>query len=531
MADTMPCPKQQRRRHHRSSERDSCRFEVSSPSRRNRRRLDVDERLVRARHRDSYQTRSRLSYSSERLCRAYDAPEPRRRREERAAAAGAFCCERSKRPCCSRCSRSRWHSRSRRRTRSRRRSRRCHAREGSCSPGSYERRQKKRRRRQQRSRNRSASRSKERHQRRAKIVQDDSDGHLIYRIGDWLQARYEVISTLGEGTFGKVVRCADHLGGKSEVAVKIIKNVDKYREAAKLEINVLEKINEKHCDGKQLCVQMYDWFDYHGHICIVFQLLGLSTFDFLRDNLYLPFPLHQVRHMAHQLCRAVKFLHDNKLTHTDLKPENILFVNSDFHVKYNSYKRRDERTVKDPTLQVVDFGSATFDHEYHSTTVSTRHYRSPEVILELGWSHPCDVWSLGCIFFEYYTGYTLFQTHDNMEHLAMMERILGRIPSDMIRATRKQKYFRHRRLDWDEDGMAGRFLRQNCKPLKRCMLASSQEHLQLLDLLQRMLEYEPSRRITLAQALRHPFFSGMDPYFPPSACDLSAGVGARDLSR
>lgn len=47
---------------------------------------------------------------------------------------------------------------------------------------------------------------------------------------------------------------------------------------------------------------------------------------------------------------------------------------------------------------------------------------------ELGWSQPCDVWSIGCIMFELYLGITLFQTHDNREHLAMMERILGPIP-------------------------------------------------------------------------------------------------------
>lgn len=54
------------------------------------------------------------------------------------------------------------------------------------------------------------------------------------------------------------------------------------------------------------CVQMYDWFDYHGHMCISFELLALSTFDFLKENNYLPYSIIQVRHMAYQLCLAVK---------------------------------------------------------------------------------------------------------------------------------------------------------------------------------------------------------------------------------
>uniref|UniRef100_A0A8C4W5B5 dual-specificity kinase n=1 Tax=Gopherus evgoodei TaxID=1825980 RepID=A0A8C4W5B5_9SAUR len=339
--------------------------------------------------------------------------------------------------------------------------------------------------------------------RRAKSVEDDDEGHLIYRVGDWLQERYEIISTLGEGTFGRVVQCA-----------------------ARLEINVLEKLNEKDPENKNLCVQMFDWFDYHGHMCISFELLGLSTFDFLKDNNYLPYPIHQVRHMAYQVCQAVKFLHDNKLTHTDLKPENILFVNSDYELTYNLEKKRDERSVKSTAIRVVDFGSATFDHEHHSTIVSTRHYRAPEVLLELGWTQPCDVWSIGCIVFEYYVGFTLFQTHDNREHLAMMERILGPIPSRMIRKTRKQKYFYHGRLDWDENTSAGRYVRENCKPLRRYLTSEAEDHHHLFDLIESMLEYEPSKRITLAEALKHPFFDMLKTEPSTKVWDSS-----RDISR
>lgn len=83
---------------------------------------------------------------------------------------------------------------------------------------------------------------------------------------------------------------------------------------------------------------------------------------------------------------------------------------------------------------------------------------------ELGWSQPCDVWSIGCILFELYLGITLFQTHDNREHLAMMERILGQIPHRMARKT-KTKYFYHGKLSWDEKTSSGRYVRDNCKPL------------------------------------------------------------------
>ncbi|XP_034554131.1 dual specificity protein kinase CLK2b [Notolabrus celidotus] len=335
---------------------------------------------------------------------------------------------------------------------------------------------------------------------------DTESGHLIYRSGDVLENRYEIIDTLGEGTFGKVVQCLDHGRGGSQVALKIIKNLEKYKEAAKLEINVLEKIIEKDPTNKFHCVQMLDWFDYYGHVCISFELLSLSTFDFQKVNNFLPYPINQIRHMAHQICHAVSFLHDNKLTHTDLKPENILFVNSDFSLIYNPEKKCNERRVNNTTVRLVDFGSATFDHEHHSTVISTRHYRAPEVILELGWSHPCDVWSIGCILFEYYEGFTLYQTHDNKEHLAMMESILGPIPQRMIQRSRKQKYFQRGRLNWNECSKAGRYVKAKCKPLRKYLLSHGTEHHHFFNLLEKMLEYEASKRITLPSALCHPFF-------------------------
>jgi dual specificity protein kinase CLK2/3 len=60
-------------------------------------------------------------------------------------------------------------------------------------------------------------------------------------------------------------------------------------------------------------------------------------------------------------------------------------------------QNREVRRVKCTDIRLIDFGSATFDHEHHSTIVSTRHYRAPEVILELGWAQACDVWSIGLV--------------------------------------------------------------------------------------------------------------------------------------
>ncbi|XP_054647537.1 dual specificity protein kinase CLK4 isoform X1 [Dunckerocampus dactyliophorus] len=366
-----------------------------------------------------------------------------------------------------------------------------------------------RRHRRSHSRHRSSSRRshRRRSRKRSRSVEDDDEGHLIYHNGDMLKARYEIVSTLGEGAFGKVVECIDHLNNGARVALKIIKNIERYRDAAKSEVAVLEQLKSLDSQSRYACVHMLDWFDYHGHICIAFELLGLSTYDFLKENNFQPFPIKHIRQMAYQIIRAVKFLHKHKLTHTDLKPENILFIDSEYELEYNSSKKRDERTLKRPDIKIVDFGNATYEHEHHTSVVSTRHYRAPEVILDLGWDHSCDVWSVGCILIEYYLGSTLFQTHDSKEHLAMMERVLGPIPTNLLHKSRKQRYVHRSKLDWDVDSSAGRYVRKHCKPLRRYMVSQNEDHQQLFHLLEKLLEYDPAKRITLDKALQHQFFS------------------------
>jgi dual-specificity kinase len=86
-------------------------------------------------------------------------------------------------------------------------------------------------------------------------------------------------------------------------------------------------------------------------------------------------------------------LHALNLVHTDLKPENILLVNNDsYDAKCNTVcllqdytdiqrGQKMKKVLNDTEIRLIDFGSATFDDEYHSNLVSTRHYRAPEIIL------------------------------------------------------------------------------------------------------------------------------------------------------
>ena len=103
---------------------------------------------------------------------------------------------------------------------------------------------------------------------------------------------------------------------------------------------------------------------------------------------------------------------------------------------------------------VIDFGGATYDNDYKSITINTRQYRSPEVLLCLPWSYPSDMWGLGCILVEMYTGELLFGTHDNIEHLTLIEHVLGcPFPKEMVHAISKKsdvyKFFKDGKLRYE----------------------------------------------------------------------------------
>ncbi|KAI0077893.1 CMGC/CLK protein kinase [Panus rudis PR-1116 ss-1] len=346
---------------------------------------------------------------------------------------------------------------------------------------------------------------------------DDKEGHYIIVPDDMIFQRYRTVRLLGQGTFGKVVEAVDTETNK-RVAIKIIRAIPKYRDASKIEVRVLNKLKERDPQNRHKCIHLLHWFDHRNHICLVSELLGMCVYDFLKENEFAPFPRHHIQSFARQLLGSVAFLHELHLIHTDLKPENILLVNNEYdyvHIPISSKRNaptRPKRILRDTDIRLIDFGSATFEEEYHSSVVSTRHYRAPEIILGLGWSYPCDAFSLGCILVEFYTGIALFQTHDNLEHLAMMEQVMGKMPERFARAGARSKpeFFKDgSKLDWPKP----KATRQSRKEVRACrslldiIQPTDMINRQFYDLVKKLLTFDPAQRITVKEALMHPYFS------------------------
>jgi len=249
----------------------------------------------------------------------------------------------------------------------------------------------------------------------------------------------------------------------------------------------------------------------------------------------------------------VLVVHDLNIIHTDLKPENILLCHNDYQTfTYNRKIPSSTKTVPrqasqrrillDTEIQIrlIDFGSATFHDEYHSSVVSTRHYRAPEIILGLGWSYPCDIWSIGCILVEFFTGYALFHTHENLEHLVMMEAVVdSRIDTQLVKQLNCMawnggnpaskyvllarmslatvltlcRYFEHLKLDYPQADttLASREFVNAMKRLDDIIPKRTPFLEQFLDLLRQIFVYDPAQRITAKEALKHPWFTMVPP--------------------
>ncbi|GAX15006.1 CDC-like kinase [Fistulifera solaris] len=204
-----------------------------------------------------------------------------------------------------------------------------------------------------------------------------------------------------------------------------------------------------------------------------------------------------------QLLETLEFLHGIRMIHTDLKIENVLLMN-DREVTY-----RNQRVPASTKIKIIDFGGACYDSDKKSAVINTRQYRAPEVILGTGWSMPSDMWSLGCILAELYSGELLFATHDDVEHLALIEKKIGLFPRRMINASKDGQDPELARSAFDSTGLhrLGRVLTSEHYSFVRKALPL-ESHIKsdddwFLDLLRRILVIDPHERATAHEALQY----------------------------
>ena len=164
---------------------------------------------------------------------------------------------------------------------------------------------------------------------------------------------------------------------------------------------------------------------FRNHQCLVFEMLSLNLYELLKNTQFGGVSLNLIRKFAKQILRSLTFLArpDVDIIHCDLKPENILL-----------------RHPKRSGVKVIDFGSSCRSNKRMYSYIQSRFYRSPEVMLGLPYSVAIDIWSLGCILAEMHTGEPLFSGSDQFDQMQKIVKLLGMVPSTMIdRAGEQQR--------------------------------------------------------------------------------------------
>jgi len=306
--------------------------------------------------------------------------------------------------------------------------------------------------------------------------------------------RYQVKGVLGQGAYGVVVSARD-TDTDTDVAIKKIFNIfehDKeYQKRILREVKIM-----RHFRDHENIVNLVDLippksFDEFRDVYIVMELMDSNLRQMIRSPQQLSD--QNVQYFLYQMLRGLKYVHSAGVLHRDIKPSNIL-LNADMDVKLCDFG----------LSRGVDFET---DPTMSTTYVATRWYRAPELLLM--WdqaSKALDVWSIGCILAELLEPLprkkVLFPGKHYLNQLELILNVCGTPPEDEIKGCVKAKKYMKSLPKKPKQHFKDMYPHAN--PLA-------------VDLLEKMLSFDPTKRITVEECLEHAYLETMhDPEDEPT---------------
>lgn len=124
---------------------------------------------------------------------------------------------------------------------------------------------------------------------------------------DHIGYRFEVVEKLGQGSFGQAFKCLDHK--KNEyVAVKIIKNDPSFQYQAGVEIKILKHLRDGDPYDKNNIIKLKEEFTFRNHLCVVFELLSINLYEFLKQGNFKGLSLGLIRRFSIQILYALNYI-------------------------------------------------------------------------------------------------------------------------------------------------------------------------------------------------------------------------------
>lgn len=304
-----------------------------------------------------------------------------------------------------------------------------------------------------------------------------------------IDTKYIPIKPIGRGAYG-IVCSSINRETNERVAIKKINNVfgnqiDALRTLR--ELMLLRSIKHENVIGLKDVMMPIHTRSFKD-VYLVYELMDTDLHQIIKS--LQPLSNDHCKFFIFQILRGLKYLHSANILHRDLKPGNLL-VNANCELKICDFGLA--RTSKD---------NGQFMTEY----VVTRWYRAPELLLSCdNYGTSIDVWSVGCIFAEILGRKPIFPGTDCLGQLKLIISVLGGQPEEDIK--------------FIDNAKAKRFIRSFhfCRGTPFSALYPHADPL-AIDLLQKMLIFDPSKRITVTEALHHPYISSLyDPSHNPPA--------------
>ncbi|KAJ3126040.1 Serine/threonine-protein kinase 33 [Nowakowskiella sp. JEL0407] len=289
------------------------------------------------------------------------------------------------------------------------------------------------------------------------VLEENEDSILHLRVEDEkaIEGKYYFGKKLGQGAFGIVRLLKDKITSKLyackslEKKKKIagVSSTSMYEQTQR-EISIMKKVRHTYI------VNLYEVYETPKRIHLIMEYCsGGHLVDRIRERGNCS--ESDAKIIIQRLAESVAYLHSMGIVHRDLKPENVLLV---------------DLPTKDPFhIKLSDFGLATFTESctMMENVVGTPLYMAPEIIQKLGYSSQCDIWSIGVIMYLLICGYS---EHSEIELHSQI--VAGRVD--------------YPERIWDKVSMEARSL---CESL---------------------LKFDPAKRMTAKEILRHPWLTGED---------------------
>ena len=289
--------------------------------------------------------------------------------------------------------------------------------------------------------------------------------------------KFEIQQKLGKGAYGVVWKAIEKKTGQVVALKKVFEAFQNSTDAQRTfrEVMILQEIN-----GHENIVKLLNVIKAENKkdLYLVFEFMETDLHAVIKAGILTP--IHK-QYIIFQILKGLKYIHSGEIVHRDLKPSNVL-INTECLIKIADFGLARSVAVKgddgDPIMT-----------EY----VATRWYRAPEIVLGSNkYSKAVDVWSVGCILAELINGKALFPGKSTLNQVELILEVLGK-PS--------------------ESDLQGLNLESTMNIIKNIKLRSNKtfenyfktDDKLALDFLKKSLTFNHKNRLTIEEALEHPF--------------------------